>query len=152
MDLSNFKTDTTLEENGVWVDMGDGCQVLVARNGNKKHREAIQRLRRPYKTFDASGRPLPDDVAQRITVEAMAEAILLGWRGLKEAGREVPYTTETARRVLNEYRDFRDQVSYLAVNMETFRAQSLEAAVGNSSATSSGPSTTEQVPGSTVAG
>lgn len=139
MDIrKQFETDEHLEEDGVWVDLGHGAQVLVARFGNKRHREALEKYRTPHKGLIASGRPLPAEVADQILLHAAADTILLGWRGITENGMTVPYSRQKALEYLRDLKDFRAQIDYVSGQMETFRRQAMEADAGNLSPSSPG--------------
>ncbi|TAD87678.1 MAG: hypothetical protein EAZ99_16580 [Alphaproteobacteria bacterium] len=126
-----FATDRTAEQEGVWVALGDGARVKVARFNNPRHRSVLDRLRRPYRSLLMAGRDLPEDVAEAMAVEATAEALLLDWDGITENGQPLAYGRETARRLLAELPDFRDAVAYLAMQAETFRREALETAEKN---------------------
>ncbi len=126
-----FATDRQAEQDGVWVALGDGARVKVARFNNPRHRAVLDRLRRPYRSLIMSGRDLPDDVAETMTVEATADAILLDWDGISENGAPLPFSRETARRLLSELPDFRDAVAFLSMQAETFRREALETATKN---------------------
>jgi hypothetical protein len=61
----------------------------------------------------------------------MADSILLDWRGVEEAGQVLPYSKENAMRILLEYKDLRDQVTEIANEMESFRAEEHQEAEKN---------------------
>lgn len=137
--FQKMKTDEALEEGGVWVPIGDGAKVLVARFQNRKHRASLERLRKPHKMMLLSGRDLPEEIQLDITVQSMADGILMGWEGIEgDDGKPLPYNRVNAMRLLTELRDFRDLVAGLASESETFRKQEVEAVVGNSEPSSDG--------------
>ena len=136
-----FETDRSAETEGAWVDLGDGAKVLVARFNNPAHEKAIRRLQKPYKSILNSGRQLPKDVADDITVKSMVEAILLGWEGMTDRdGAVLPYTQANADKLLRDLPDFRNTVASLALTAETFRLEALQDAEGNSPMSSDGKS------------
>lgn len=131
MDIKKqYGTSEKLENEGVWVPMGDGCQVKIARAGNKENRELIKRLVAPHKVALRNNR-LPEDTLDTLTIEAMATTILLDWKGMEEDGKPVPYTKENAVRLLTDYKDFRDQVSASSTEMALFQAEEAAAATKN---------------------
>jgi len=134
---ASFATNPALELNGAWVDIGDGSSVLVARNGNKNSRALSKQLVAPHKVALRNDK-LPDDVLEKITIQVMAQTILLDWKGIDEAGQPVPYTVENARRLLTDYPDFRDQVSGIASDMRNYQDQEEAEAAKNFSTASSG--------------
>lgn len=131
MDLKkNFGTDAKLELEGVWQDIGDGARVLIARIGNKNHTARINELRAPYKVQIRAGR-LGDDVWQKIATKAMPGCILLDWEGLKDDGKPVVYSEEKALELLTKYPDFRDLVSGLANEIDSFQKAEEEKVLKN---------------------
>lgn len=131
MDIKKtFGTDTKLENEGVWVDLGEGAQIKVARIGNKESKALTKRLQAPHK-IAIRNEKLPDDVWTKISVEVMAKTVLLDFKGIKEDGKEVPFSVENATRFLTDYKDFRDQVAHYANDLNLFQAEAEEAAIKN---------------------
>ena len=131
MDISKtYGTDKAKEEEGVWIQMGDGAEVRVARLGNKQYMEAIRRLSTKHKVA-ARNNKLSEEVTLDVTVNAFAEAILLEWKGFKENNKALPYTRENAVRLLKEYPDFREDIAAIAANMENFKREQEEATAKN---------------------
>jgi hypothetical protein len=127
MDLSQtFATDVKLETEGVWKDLGEGAELKVARIGNPAYNKEMQRLMKPYKHLVSRG-ALSEDVAQKILIEAMAKTILVDWKGLKDGGKVIKYSTKAAIDMLTKYKDFRDLISTLAGEMTTFKVEADEA-------------------------
>lgn len=128
MKFSSLKTDAARETEGVWVEFGDGAEVLVARAGNSRHEALARKLRKPHEVRFRNGN-LPPDLELALGIEAMAQTILLDWRGFEDdAGQPVPYSTEAARQKLAELRDFREAVSLIASDMELYRTERMEEA------------------------
>ena len=77
MDLSKFKADRTAEDEGVWVALdGDdsGARVKLARIGNRRYREAMQRRMKPFRRALRAG-TLEEATAERVTAEVLAETV-----------------------------------------------------------------------------
>jgi len=146
MDLSRFKTDTALEDDGVWttIDAASDAEIRIARIGNRRYRETMARRLKPYRRALRAG-SLDESVSERITAEVLAETVLLDWRGLSVGGDPLPYSRETARDLLLDpgYRDFRDLVVELAGELDLYRERDLEEAEKNSATSSGGRSTGE---------
>lgn len=123
----NYGTNKVLENEGVWVDLGDGASIKVARVGNKENTALVKRLTAPHKVAIRTNK-LPDEIWEKITIEALASTILLDWKGLKEDGKVIAYSKENAVKLLTDYKDFRDQVSGLSSELALFQAED-EAAV-----------------------
>lgn len=126
MDLNAYRTDRAAEEEGVWVNLDGQTSVRVARSNSKRFAEALNKYRKPHRQAIRSG-TLSEDQADAVIVAAVAEAVLLDWKGLKEDGKDVPATLENRTRVLTEYRDFRNVVAELAADMANFRTSEIEA-------------------------
>ncbi len=127
MDLKkDFSTNKKLEEEGAWVDIGDGGQLKIARAGNKKAIAHLRLVSKPHLAQITYGK-LSDEVATQLAVEVLAEAILLDWKGISDGGADLPYSKENAIRMLTDYPDFRDLVSKIADERKTFQKEIDEA-------------------------
>lgn len=105
MDINDLiYTDAALAviDGGTWVDMSDeapGLELLVtgllADDAHKLMlaKQAKVRMRN-------RGKPLTDSQYSQCTKEVLAEAVLKGWRGLKDGGNDVAYTPELAAKWL----------------------------------------------------
>lgn len=140
MDLSKLRTDLNRESDGVWVDIGDGSSIKVARIGNPRHSAILRKLSAPYRRQINAG-TLPDDVAFRISGEAMASAILLDWKALELDGTTLVYSQQAAKDLLcnQQLKDFRAMVQAAAEDEEAFRQSVIEEAEKNLPNGSPGP-------------
>lgn len=125
MDLTELETDLSLEEDGVWVDLGDkdGTQLLIARIGNPKFTRVLRQYLRPYRQLIQRDALAPEK-QEAILTEVMSECILLGWKNLMYQGKKVNYSTKRALEMMTDIKDFRELVTEVANNMETFKAES----------------------------
>lgn len=131
MKISTFATDLDLEENGVWVDIGDGGQLKVARMGNPRYQEAVRRISKPHKT-QIRNKTITEDLSDELLLKSMAETILLDWKGIEDdKGKAIKYSVETAFKLMRDLRDFRNLVVELATEQAAFRRDELSAE-GNS--------------------
>lgn len=127
MKISKFATDLDLEEEGVWVEIGDGAKLKVARVGNPRYRERIRQLTKPYRNQIRSS-TLPEDISDDLVLKAFSECILLDWEGLEDdKGKPITYSKEHAYELLKGLRDFRSLVAEIAQEQETFRRNEAEA-------------------------
>jgi hypothetical protein len=128
--LSRYKTDTSLENDGVEVDFGDGVSVTVRRMNNKSAQELRRKLEKPY----ARMRETPDSVSENILNRVLAEAVVVGWKGVTdENGNELPFSPANAMKIFEnpELRDFKEDIAMASMQRETFKAQADEEAEGN---------------------
>jgi len=133
-----FLVDSKKEIEGVWFDdFGEGVRIKLARIGNAEYQKELTRLQRPHRRAIRRG-TLSDAISESILNKVVAKTIVLDWEGLAEDGVEIPYSYENCLRILNTYKDFRDQIVEIASEMDYFRAELDEEAEGNSESSSSG--------------
>jgi hypothetical protein len=132
MELKNFnhrfKTDPEREIKGVEIHVGEDFYVTVARAGNRasqaKYREMMSE---PSVAVAVRAGNLSDAKMTSIVSEIRATCILVGWRGLTENGKEIPYSVEKARELL-AIPDFAARIAEWSETQELFREQSIEQA------------------------
>lgn len=117
-----FGADSSKEEGGVEIEIGPETYLTIARSGNKKYGRILTKAFETNKyTLDRKD-AAADAKAEQIVIDAMARAILVGWRGKVEMDGEVlPYNVENAKKLL-AIRDFRLMVSKHAEEFANFRA------------------------------
>jgi len=104
MDLGKvFGTDKDLEENGVWVDIGGGAKIKIARISNAKTANAMQKLQASNKVVAKFNSSAINDEA---VIKIISETVLLDWEGMTEDGENVQYSNENAFKMLSKYKDF----------------------------------------------
>jgi len=127
MKISAFKTDRAREREGVWVDIGDGARVLIARLNNERHKQTFLEVAKPYKVQLRNG-TLQEDVAARLLRQCYSKAILLGWEGMQDdEGNDIPYSEEKAEEFL-AIPDFMSMVEEYASSRELYRREEQEQA------------------------
>lgn len=139
-----YETDTSLEEEGVWVEIGGGVNVKVAALGNKNHQKAMEKMFAPYKAQRRNG-SLDAEIEEDIHTKAIAKAVLVDWEGVTDReGDILPYNFENAYKILADesLKRFKGNILFLAKEAETFKKQEQEEAVKNSSKSSDGTSNT----------
>jgi len=129
--LAKFKTDTSLENNGVWIPAGDGLELKIARMNNPKYVEYIRVKGQHLRAICAATNSTPPEMIPIIR-GAVASTILLDWKGLNdEAGKPIEYSPEVASKVFDEYPEFYGLVLKLADEPNNFREAMKEVASGN---------------------
>ncbi len=121
MDLrKDFGVDRNLEIEGKWENIDEKSRILVARTGNPRYEEELQKAVRPYRNMIRRNQLSPEKNREIIN-RVMSRTILLGWDQLDEGGNLAPpYSHEEAERILNSYPAFRDLVADLADDMSRF--------------------------------
>ncbi|WP_298983487.1 hypothetical protein [uncultured Roseibium sp.] len=130
MDLNSFRTDKKLEVDGVWFDFDEDTSVKVARGNNVHFTKLLTKLSKPVQALARTGN-LPEDKASEIVAKAMAETILLDWKGIKLDGKVVKYSVENAAKILKDLPDFRDLINELANDRAAFAEEIAEESKGN---------------------
>lgn len=139
MDLNKFRTDQSLEQEGVWVDLGKSARILIARLGNKKYNGYVNKLMAPHRKASRAG-GVDDSIAEEVLNKALAKYVLLDWEGFEEDGKPVKYSYDEAYRILSaeEYSDFRELVVSLSSDMANFQQEREEEDLKNSKSSSTG--------------
>jgi hypothetical protein len=125
MDLKSFKTDPALDE-GAWLALGD-AEIKIARLGSPRYQSAVTRRLKPHRESLELG-VMSDADAQKITIELLADFILLDWKGVELDGKPLPYSRENAIQALG-IEVFRTWVQEQARDLENFRAKETAEAV-----------------------
>jgi len=130
-----FSTDANLEKgDGIDLDYGDCGTITIHRAGgsNKKFGTVFAAKLRPYERQMQMG-TLEDGIAERLLAEAYAEAVIVGWRGVKDGqGRPLPFDKANVVKLLQDlpelFRDIQEQAQKAA----NFRRAGIEDAAKNS--------------------
>jgi hypothetical protein len=123
MKISTFATDLDAEENGVWVDIGDGGQLLVARLGNPKYQKFLREISKPFKS-SIRRKTISEDKSDELMLKAFSNTILLDWKGIEDdKGKAIKYTPDAAYQLLHDLKDFRNLVTELATEQQVFRLE-----------------------------
>jgi len=130
-----FGTDENLEKGeGVDLDYGDCGIITIHRAGgsNKKFGSVFAAKLRPYERQMQMG-TLEDGIAERLLAEAYAEAVIVGWRGVKnDQGKALAFEKKNVVKLLLDlpelFRDIQEQAQKAA----NFRRAGIEDAAKNS--------------------
>ncbi len=145
--LNRIKTNTEQGTEGQWIEFcpaqGDepALELKIARVGNPKYNQRLQELVRPHRRKVRMGF---DEDLEEFVKQAVAECVLVGWRGLQDnSGKEIPYSKEKSVELLTnpEYSDLFDFVMDVGGDAALYREHALEEAAGNSRRSSTGSST-----------
>src|SRR5690349_5005572 len=101
--FTQFKTDSTAEQDGNWFAVQPGVRFLIRRNGgSNSHRvkAANAKYQQPLIRKIQAG-TLTDDEQYEIGLKTFISACLVGWEGIKdEHDNEIPFSFENALEVL----------------------------------------------------
>ena len=128
MDLKkSFAVSTRKAVEGIWESMDSDTQILVAKSGNARYEEELQKAIRPYRNQIRRNQMSPEKNLD-IIATVMSRTILLDWKDLYENETLVPYSQENAKRLLLSYPEFRQYVSDLADDVSRYIEEDLEEA------------------------
>ncbi len=136
-----LETDTDAEEDGIWVEISDGVRVKIASTDSKRYREKVVQLLKPYRKILQAGGRIPEAKQEQIAIESIVDGLLLDWKGITDrGGKTMKFNRENALKVITELKKFRELISEIAGEAETFNKHALEDAAKNSPAPSAGTS------------
>lgn len=127
MDISSLVTAKEATQKGRDFAFGDAVLVIAA-SGNTEHRKVLRRLYEPHAKMLAFGGSLDAEVGVNVDDAAMAEAVLVGWKGLKKDGKEFPYNRENALWLLQNVAMLRNFVVKASEDSALFTIAAVEAA------------------------
>lgn len=124
--LDELFVDPAVGEQGVWVPCFNGSQLKLAYSEARKYKSALAKLARQHRLELDDTNEESYEIIQHITATALAEHVLLDWKGIIINNEEVPYTKELGREVLRRYPKLRDFVTEKAAEPATFREGLIE--------------------------
>lgn len=132
MKLNALKQNVDKEQSGVWVEYeGTEVSFLIARMNNPRYTEKI---RKATKVGRGMRFRKAEDVTDKLVLEAVAETILLDWKGLEdESGKPIPFSTSAAMEILSDpqYRDVYNFILMFASDRENFLNEEVDSIVKN---------------------
>lgn len=103
------------ETEGRWIQIrddetGEPCRLRVACLTSDRYRSVLDSYTRelasqklPPSPTEEDRRRIAEEIQREARIRAFSEAILLDWEGLSLDGSALPYSPETARKVLEDY-------------------------------------------------
>ncbi|WP_394065424.1 hypothetical protein [Alcaligenes sp. WGS1538] len=89
-------------DSGTWVgdlDGAPGVELLVCGIGSKDAQKTLNQKQAAMRLKNR-GKPLNDEQLAKAMRETLAEVVLKGWRGLKDGGKDLPYSQELATKFI----------------------------------------------------
>jgi len=119
-DINDFRTDSKLEKDGVWVDFGGGASFKIASLENRDFTEAFRKASKPYTDL---GREISLDQQEEILSDLLARYIVIEWKGVFDSGKEFPYSVDNAVRLMTEISKVREWVLLQSKNLQNFKTK-----------------------------
>lgn len=127
MEITALVTSQEATEKGREFAFGQDATLIIAASGNITHRKALRRLYEPHAKALAYGGALDPETGRAIDDEAMAEAVLVGWKGIEKDGQELTYTKENALWLLRNVALLRQFVLKASEDAALFTVGAVEA-------------------------
>jgi hypothetical protein len=110
--VSQNKRDRVSEEKGSWMPYDEDCAFLVARNNNSDYSKFISKCLREnaLNKNEESENSLTDEQL----LEGASRFLLIGWRGVFDGKKELPYSVEAAKALLDEHDDLYREIAVYA--------------------------------------
>lgn len=86
-------------DNGEWMEAGyeaPGVEFLVTGMESEGARK-LKKDKQAEMRIKCKGKPLTEDQYAEIAKEVLIEEVLKDWRGLKDGGKDLPYSKDLAR-------------------------------------------------------
>lgn len=135
-----YATNKSQEEDGVWVDFGDGIKVKIRRMNSKHSRETRNKLEKPYaKQF--RGQDYPLEIQENLFNLQLAHSIVIEWEGVpspEDPKKMAGNTPDEKIAVFKAFPDFREDIAAASMERATFQDLTVKEAEGNSEKSSSG--------------
>lgn len=118
--MFNIDTNTVEQEKkGVWKDY-KGSKFLIAHTNNPGFQKLYSRLQLPHRKAIDKGR-LDPDISLDIIVKSLSKHVLLDWKDVVDnSGNSVPYSIESAEKVLRTNTEFREFVTEVSTDIGQF--------------------------------
>lgn len=130
-----YDTDRAAEENGKWFNnLRPGINMCLRRATSRTAMKVRQRIITKYRKFSRNGE-FPAAIQEKIQIEIMAEGIITDWSGAAMRmpdGSPLPYSKQNAVLLLTKAPALRDELTAVATDMDNYRREQAEDALGNS--------------------
>jgi hypothetical protein len=94
-----FKTNKSLEQDGVEFHIGDGVVFRVRRFGgsnSQRIKQSLAKYHKPYARLIEADR-MPQEEQAKIMAKVFVESCLISWEGVKDAdGNNLPFNFDNA--------------------------------------------------------
>lgn len=135
---AQFKTDKSIENDGVILEYGFNSkkkpiEIRIARAGgaNVRYSKLLESKIKPYRR-QIQNDTLDNDVADKITKEVYAQAVVLGWSGVEDENNvEMEFNVANCVKLFTDLPDLWRDIQEQATKVALFRAEVLEADAKN---------------------
>lgn len=125
---SVFANDTSREQQGVTINLGETGSIQVARAGgsNVRFEKRLAELTKDHRRAIQNGL-MDEKQAKQILAQVFAETVVIGWSNLTDqAGQPLPFTVDNAKKLLVDLPDLFTLIQQTAQDQTLFRQELLE--------------------------
>ncbi len=118
-----FKTDKSLETEGIWIDFSEKIGFLCKRFGGYNApgvKRAVAKYHKPYARQIEKG-TLPPEKEARILTRAFVESTMIGWKGIEVDGEEIEFSVEAAVDLLTDLPDLLEEIIKASSDYENYK-------------------------------
>lgn len=128
-----FKTDKNVEKEGIVLNYGknskgEDIEIRIARAGgaNVQYAKLLEVKTKPYRR-QIQNETLDNEVAEKITKEVYAKAVVMGWTGVEdENGKPLEFSSENCIKLFDDLPDLWMDIQQQSTKAALFRADILE--------------------------
>ena len=128
-----FKTDKNVEKEGIVLNYGknskgEDIEIRIARAGgaNVQYAKLLEVKTKPYRR-QIQNETLDNEVAEKITKEVYAKAVVKGWTGVEdENGKPLEFSSENCIKLFDDLPDLWMDIQQQSTKAALFRADILE--------------------------
>jgi len=124
-DISDFVTDPTKENEGVWHNLGHKRRIKLARSGNPDYNRLLRAKYKANRSILEQEDDAASELNDEIMIEILAQSVI---KGLEVNGVEIEYTPSKGIELLQN-KDFRARIIALSGSMEAYKIKAEDAAV-----------------------
>jgi len=123
--------DNDKKKNGFWSDYDGDSSFLIASTSSTAFQLRFSALQKPF-SRKIEKNELKPEVSLNILCTALAECVLLDWKGCADStGKDVPYTYEAALFALKNNDLLREFIQEQAMDISNFEKQIEEKEIKN---------------------
>lgn len=130
LDIESLAVEPELANGGVWKEFA-GASWLIGRYNNEKANSIRSKQVLENLEVIQAGGEAAEKLQERFTLEVLAKAVLLGWKGVTKGGEELEFSEELAYQYLSDPRfsELRNFIENTSVSRANFQHKNEEEVV-----------------------
>ena len=120
---SLFKTNETIEQEGIWFEVATGVAFLIKRFGgynSPKIKAALTKYYKPYARQIENG-TMDQAKEKEIMVKVFVESCVLDWKGIEIDGVATPFSTAECVKLLVALPEMSDLLIQYATDYKNYK-------------------------------